>query len=140
MTSPVNAEEIYNLRHAQARNVVERIFGVLKERYDILNNPPNFSMDIQIRIPPALAAMHNFILRYDPDDLEVVLQEMDGDDRRHEDPIPALADGLLATGAITRREETRASAKRDRIATKMWADYQRIVAARALEQAQMDTD
>ncbi|RDX40428.1 hypothetical protein OH76DRAFT_1324299, partial [Lentinus brumalis] len=110
--------------HAQASNVVERIFGVLKERYDILNNPPNFSMDIQIRIPPALAAMHNFILRYDPDDLEVVLQGMDGDDQRHEDPIPTLADGLLATGAITRREETRASAKQDRIAMKMWADYQ----------------
>jgi hypothetical protein len=32
--SPVNAQELYNLRHASARNVVERIFGVLKERFE----------------------------------------------------------------------------------------------------------
>jgi hypothetical protein len=30
----VNAQELYNLRHASARNVVERIFGVLKERFE----------------------------------------------------------------------------------------------------------
>ena len=30
---PANREELYNLRHSSARNVVERIFGILKRRY-----------------------------------------------------------------------------------------------------------
>lgn len=30
---PQNREELYNLRHASARNVVERIFGVVKRRF-----------------------------------------------------------------------------------------------------------
>jgi hypothetical protein len=30
--SPVNKEELFNLQHAQARNVIEHIFGVLKNR------------------------------------------------------------------------------------------------------------
>jgi hypothetical protein len=37
---PVNKEELFNLRHAQARNVIERIFEVLKKRWDILNQAP----------------------------------------------------------------------------------------------------
>ena len=31
-----NHEELFNLRHASARNVVERVFGVLKKRWGIL--------------------------------------------------------------------------------------------------------
>ncbi|KAL7277973.1 hypothetical protein ACG7TL_007926 [Trametes sanguinea] len=49
---PVNAQELFNLRHAQARNVIERIFGIFKERFAILSHPANFSLQIQIRIPP----------------------------------------------------------------------------------------
>ena len=30
LISPKNAQELFNLWHAQARNVIERIFGVLK--------------------------------------------------------------------------------------------------------------
>jgi len=30
---PVNAQELYNLRHAQLRNAVERIIGVLKRHF-----------------------------------------------------------------------------------------------------------
>ncbi|KAF4616740.1 hypothetical protein D9613_008850 [Agrocybe pediades] len=62
---PANPQELFNLRHAQARNIIERIFGVLKKRWDILNRPPQFSMDIQAKIPPALAAVHNFIMEID---------------------------------------------------------------------------
>jgi hypothetical protein len=31
--SPATPRELYNLRHAVGRNVVERIFGVLKRRF-----------------------------------------------------------------------------------------------------------
>ena len=33
---PQNKYELFNLRHAQARNIIERIFGVLKNRFQIL--------------------------------------------------------------------------------------------------------
>jgi hypothetical protein len=33
---PANREELYNLRHSSARNAVERIFGILKQRYVVL--------------------------------------------------------------------------------------------------------
>ena len=61
LSSPRNAKELFNLRHASARNVVERIFGILKRRFQILQLLPEYAMEIQSLIPPALAALHNFI-------------------------------------------------------------------------------
>ncbi|KJA12995.1 hypothetical protein HYPSUDRAFT_152094, partial [Hypholoma sublateritium FD-334 SS-4] len=43
---PVNKEELFNLHHAQARNVIEPIFGVLKNHWDILNHPAQYNMTI----------------------------------------------------------------------------------------------
>ncbi len=33
---PQNREELFNLRHSSLRNVVERIFGILKKRFPLL--------------------------------------------------------------------------------------------------------
>ncbi|KAF8834555.1 hypothetical protein BDN67DRAFT_871777, partial [Paxillus ammoniavirescens] len=52
--------------HASARNVVECIFGVLKRRFRLLLLAPEYSLDIQARIPAALCTVHNFILVHDP--------------------------------------------------------------------------
>ena len=62
----MNKEELFNLRHASARNVTERIFGVLKHRFCILHFPPEYAPDVQARIPAALCAIHNFIQQQDP--------------------------------------------------------------------------
>jgi hypothetical protein len=51
------AEELFNLRHALARNVIEHIFGVLKQHFKILLLPPAYNMDIQGRLPAALCAL-----------------------------------------------------------------------------------
>ena len=66
--SPVNAKELFNLRHAQARNVIERIFGVLKQRFRILLLPPRYPLDFQPCIPAALCALQNFIREMDHDE------------------------------------------------------------------------
>ncbi|KAE9385974.1 hypothetical protein BT96DRAFT_1087972, partial [Gymnopus androsaceus JB14] len=71
----VNREELFNLRHAVARNVIEQIFSIVKSRWEVLNCPANFDMSIQARIPPALAALHNFILQFDPTDIEDFLND-----------------------------------------------------------------
>lgn len=89
-------------------------------------------MAIQIRIPPALAAIHNMLVELDPYDLEEHLEDLDA----HGGPPDrerGYADedvGELAMGPIRRAEERRANARRDRIAQEMWTDYQRIVRER----------
>jgi hypothetical protein len=46
---PRNPKELYNLRHAQQRNAIERIFGVLKKRFPILNTALEYPMESQVR-------------------------------------------------------------------------------------------
>jgi hypothetical protein len=113
---PENKEELFNLRHSSLRNVVERIFGVIKRRFCILLIPPEYTMKVQARIPPALCALHNFIRRYDPDEIETYITDSD-------DSSDAVPFGKLAQRMPTRRSHANASAKRDTIAQQMWTDY-----------------
>ena len=63
---PKNAQELFNLQHAQARNIIEHIFGVLKHRFQILLIGPEYSYVVQAHIPAALCAVHDFICIHDP--------------------------------------------------------------------------
>lgn len=118
--SPRDPQELFNLCHAMARNVIERIFGVLKRRFKILIVPPELSLDIQARIPAALAGIHNYIRRHDPNELE------DVDLRVAEDLQPGTQPDLgnLATSHITAGEKHQADIRRDAIAQQMWEQYQ----------------
>lgn len=129
---PENREELFNLRHASARNVVERVFGVLKKRWAILVRPPQFDMLIQAQVPPGLAATHNFIMDHDPNDIDNYLSGAAED----LDPNPGQPQenefGVLTERAVTRAEKNRATRSRDEIAQAMWDDYQHILQERAL--------
>ncbi|KIM73396.1 hypothetical protein PILCRDRAFT_81155 [Piloderma croceum F 1598] len=59
--SPVNTEELFNLPHMMAQNVIEQIFGVLKRCFHILVCPPEVDMVWQAILPAVLVAIHNFI-------------------------------------------------------------------------------
>jgi hypothetical protein len=121
---PENREELFNLGHASARNVIEHIFGVVKRRWQILTGPPEFPMSTQAQIPPALAALHNFILQLDPFDLEEFHDDVI-------DPMPGQYRdrdfGQLAHSVANRAEKWQAENKRDHIAQKMWEDYQNLL-------------
>lgn len=118
---PANREELYNLRHAQARNVVEHIFGALKKRFGILTIPSEYDMDIQARIPPSLAAIHNFI--FDNDKME--LEDMSNIPDPQPGNVPDESDfGNLMRRAPTAAEQAQAKNKRDGIAQAMWESYQ----------------
>jgi hypothetical protein len=123
---PNTKEELFNLRHSSARNVVERIFGVLKRRFRILVVPPEYNMKIQSLIPPALCAIHNFIRRYDPLEIEDLMEV--------EDMLPANIDpniyGVLSEGLPTRHSREAGADMRDRIAAAMWADYTQFIQER----------
>lgn len=65
---PVDAKELFNLRHSSLRNVVERVFGVLKNRFHILEKRPRYDKATQVRLVYALVALHNFIRRTNAED------------------------------------------------------------------------
>jgi DDE superfamily endonuclease len=125
---PCNPKELFNLRHASARNVIERIFGILKRRFRILRLPPEYDMAIQALIPPALAALHNFIRQYDPEDIHMYDDDVFGPPVDHQESA-----GVLGTGPAIASETRRANERRDRIAGEMWEQYQRYLQSRAAQ-------
>lgn len=78
-------------------------------------------MAVQARIPPACAALHNFIMTHDPNDVEDLLA-VRGDDGFTNDNDNDT--GLLAATHVGRHEKQRAEALRDCIAQAMWDSYQ----------------
>lgn len=94
----------------------------MKKRWAILTWPPQFDMSIQVQVPPALVALHNFIMDHDPQDVDEYLAGNETD----LDPIPGQPHGFgdLAAGVVSRTEKTRATTLRDQIAERMWTNYQ----------------
>ncbi|XP_024010403.1 putative nuclease HARBI1 [Eutrema salsugineum] len=58
---PNTAAELFNLRHASLRNVIERIFGIFKSRFVFFKSQPPFSYEKQAGLVLACAALHNFL-------------------------------------------------------------------------------
>ena len=58
---PENEKELFNLRHASLRNVIERIFGIFKSRFTIFKSAPPFPFKTQVEIVLACVALHNFL-------------------------------------------------------------------------------
>ena len=63
---PRNEQELYNLWHAQLRNAIEHIFGVLKKCFRVLLLAQEYSFATQAQIIPAFVVSHNFIVLHDP--------------------------------------------------------------------------
>ena len=130
MSSPQNAQELFNLRHAQARNVIERMFGVLKRRFRILQLPTEYSLEVQAHIPAALAALHNFIKRHDTGTQlhsEPVTGYYENEEILQEDFIGTdEVEDLISTDEVedVRMDESWVES-RDRIAAEMWESYLR---------------
>lgn len=58
---PTTNEEFFNMKHSSARNVIERLFGLIKNRWAILRSPSYYPMKIQNRIIVACCLLHSFI-------------------------------------------------------------------------------
>eukprot|EP00268_Persea_americana_P061746 TRINITY_DN7834_c1_g1_i3.p1 TRINITY_DN7834_c1_g1~~TRINITY_DN7834_c1_g1_i3.p1 ORF type:complete len:206 (-),score=18.04 TRINITY_DN7834_c1_g1_i3:371-988(-) len=64
--------ELFNLCHLKLRNVVERTFGLWKERFPILTHiPRNYPVKTQAKIVNACAVIHNFIMMRNPNNDEL---------------------------------------------------------------------
>ncbi|XP_077249414.1 protein ANTAGONIST OF LIKE HETEROCHROMATIN PROTEIN 1-like [Tasmannia lanceolata] len=65
---PRISNELFNHRHSSCRNVIERTFGILKKRFNILNEEPMYNFEKQIDIFLACCCIHNHIRRFMPND------------------------------------------------------------------------
>jgi len=105
---------------------------VLKRRFRILLLAPEYSLQVQARIPAALCAIHNFITAHDPTE-DTILTVDDDDDSEplgpdHEAPATATA------------ETDTPSMKRDHIAQAMWDDYLAICQQRGIGDEDGDSE
>ena len=60
-TMPRGKKEHFNFTHSSLRNVIERCFGVLKNKWRILFHLPSYPQQKQSKIIVACIALHNFI-------------------------------------------------------------------------------
>lgn len=113
---PQNAKELFNRRHSSLRNVIERVFGILKARFRILSlSHRGFSIETQEEIVYALTALHNIINTFQPENPKNwLIPEIPAND----DP----RDECTASGYI---HEAGMSAVRDAVARMMFKDYTR---------------
>lgn len=106
------------MQHAQARNVIEHIFVVLKKWFTVLNKPLQYSINDQAKVIHALCVTHNFIWIYDPDDMPEIEEEFN---------LEAGSAQNNLVGSVPRAEWNHAAQKRDEIAVAMWASYQSVI-------------
>lgn len=95
-------------------------------------------MAVQAQIPPAICALHNFILDNDPCDIDNYLSGTENDCDPTPGQIPSQDNDFrtLASEAVTGAERECGAGAWDRIAETMWLDYQAVLAQR--EQAGSD--
>ena len=82
-------EELFNLRHFSLRNVIERLFGVMKRRFRVLRSPSSQSIRTQVGLIYALTGLNNFIHRHnngiaDDIDSEVMTEQASMNDEVEE--------------------------------------------------------
>ena len=118
---PENSKELFNLRHASRRNVIERIFGVVKRKYQILRSPAEYSIETQTRIILACCTLHNYVRIKEGETADTLLNA--------ESPLDETDD---IQPAVVYPESTMSSKKmdrfRDELAEKMWVQYQGYIA------------
>ena len=113
---PRNFKELFNLRHSQARNIIEWIFGVVKRWFCIMVAAPEYSLKKQAKLVNAIWTLHNFIWAYDPEDGdEINLAEVEWASPQH------LWEDFTVDVTVIEWEE--ASEKRDQIAKSTWEQY-----------------
>lgn len=114
---PSTPKELFNLRHSQLRNIIERIFGVAKKKFKVLKEEVHFPMEVQSRLVSAVCVLFNVIKMHDPDDIEELDRELEASD---------VGNGVApseAPGGISQQETARGVALRERITQAMWQDY-----------------
>ena len=122
---PQTKEELFNIRHAQLRNVIERILGVIRRRFHILNTAPEYSLKVQAQLVLVICALHNFIRhRANSEDDEFYKQSRQMQNESEGGRGSDMTDSTeQVNGYVHTSDMSEMVAERDRLATEMWVDY-----------------
>ncbi|XP_057770427.1 uncharacterized protein LOC130990216 [Salvia miltiorrhiza] len=113
---PQNQLELFKLRHSNARNVIERAFGILKMRWGLLRSNSFYPVKTQNRLIMACFILNNYIRGEMPND--PIEQEFDIATSNPEEDAEGdceYIDGVESTPQW--------NALRDAIAGDMWQSY-----------------
>ncbi|KAK9114712.1 hypothetical protein Syun_021509 [Stephania yunnanensis] len=113
-----NANELFNLRHASLRNVVERLFGIFKLRFTIFKTAPPFPFKIQAEMVLACAGLHNYLRKerhYDEFPIELDTEDALSSHSEEDDDFEILSE-------TQEQQRENANQWRNFIATEMWSD------------------
>ncbi|PKA56016.1 hypothetical protein AXF42_Ash014688 [Apostasia shenzhenica] len=110
-------EEMFNHRHAQLRNTVERTFGIWKKRFPILKNMKSFSFDVQVDIVMACAIIHNYIAQFHLTDAYL---HVDVDSEEEACGITQSVDDNLFEEMISVGDSNKGALLRTQIKNEMW--------------------
>ena len=71
---PENAKKLFNLQHVSLYNAIERVFGVLKNRFHIIasTTEPSYHVDTQNEIILVCCILHNYLIGVDPDESLII--------------------------------------------------------------------
>lgn len=105
------------MRHAQLRNVIERIFGVAKKKFTIWKKENEYDVRLQVKLVYGVATLHNMMRRAGNED------NIDEEDERVDDGLEEETQTSSRTESSS-PEAKEAAALRDRIARNLWREYQ----------------
>ncbi|XP_042025781.1 uncharacterized protein LOC121772656 [Salvia splendens] len=114
--APQTAEELFNLKHSKAQNIIERSFAVLKMRWGILRSPSFYPIEVQTGLIIVCFLLHTFIrthMEVDQYEELVGAQHEDGYESDHDDPVVPTITKVEPTPMWTK--------KRDDLTAAMWA-------------------
>jgi DDE superfamily endonuclease len=115
---PENLKELFNLRYSSLRNVIERIFGVLKRQWQILGGHGcEYSINTQTDLFYALVGLYNFGRDHDK-------EETFEDESIEDEVVERQSDNIKVIYGIGNKWMEQ---KRDEIANRMWVDYQEYI-------------
>jgi hypothetical protein len=109
---------VFNHLHLSLRNIIERTFGVLKEKWRILKHLPSYPMKKQANIILACMVLHNFIRdSHENDDLFDMCDE-------DEELVPSHEDATSSHSQLYGQEESGMNVVHDSIANDLMTMYQ----------------
>jgi hypothetical protein len=122
---PRTKEELFNLRHAQLRNVIERIFGVLRKRFQILNTAPEFDLTTQAQLILVVCALHNFIRHRANGEEDQFYQDADSslENINHSEESNPSYEEEDEGNVRDAQDMGEMKQDQDKRATQMWLDY-----------------
>jgi hypothetical protein len=117
--APNTPKEKFNKIHSSKRNCIERAFGVLKMKWQILLKMLGYSIETQKMILAATMTLHNYIRAHDRDDIHFERFDRDPD---YVPTIPECYRRYVVPAGASDSSTTEASGRdmdeiRDRLAT-----------------------